>query len=140
MESGLALYNALLKINVPHETARDVVSALERDAAGMATRSDIDAMRADQSAMRDDIKSIRDDIKSMRSDIDAMRSAIDVMRSDLTSFRTEVGGLIKAESSSLRELFEEKMGHLEARMTVRLGGIMAAGIGIMTTLLLLLRR
>ena len=90
MEAALAMYDALVKINVPHAAARDVVTALERDMGNtLATKSDI--------------------------------------------------ALLKADLQSRYELMESRLSLTETRITVRLGGLIAAGIGLLATLLTVYR-
>jgi uncharacterized membrane protein YheB (UPF0754 family) len=45
-EFGLALYNALAGIQIPHERARDVITAMQRDMlTSLATKSDLASLR-----------------------------------------------------------------------------------------------
>ena len=83
MEASLAIYDALVKINVPHAEAREVVGALERDMSNtLATKSDIAGLRVE---------------------------------------------------------FLNRFELVETRITVRLGGLIAAGVGLLATLLTVYR-
>lgn len=130
MESGLALYNALVKINVPNDHARDVVLALEREMfSTLAAKTDLHGL-----ASKTDLLGLfsKADLAELRRDIFEEFARLEA--------KFESKFATKNELVAQRELLEAKLATLETRLTVKLGSMMAASVGIMATLLVLLRR
>ncbi|MFJ4192510.1 hypothetical protein [Pseudomonas sp. NPDC089534] len=80
MKMDLALYQALISINVPEPKAEAVIQALESDLNTLlATKSDLTTLRsdvkADMAALRSDVKT---DLASLRSDVKADLSHLEL--------------------------------------------------------------
>ncbi len=102
MEHLYTLYDALVSINVPSGTARQVVQAMERDMTGeLATKSDLQNVRNDlhnsvercRLELHTDIDRLRQETKA---DIDLLRQETN---SEFASVRHEIG-LLRQETNS----------------------------------------
>ena len=101
MKMDLALYQALVSIDVSEPKAEAVIQALESDLNNLlATKSDLTTLRGD---MKTDLTALRSDVKS-----------------DITTLRSDV----KADLSQLELKLTVRMGV----MMSALAGILIAGI------------
>lgn len=106
----------------------------KRDLQGVETalRGDMEKMEA---SIRGDMEkmeaSIRGDMEkmetSLRSDMEKMETSL---RSDMEKMETSLRGEIETLATSVRT----GMRDLEHRMTIRLGGLMVLGMGVLLTL------
>ena len=120
--------------------AEAVVTAVGAAISGnLATKADLDLLKAElkaefkaeNAALRDEIKAenaaFRDEIRAenaaFRAEIKAENAALkDELKADNTSMRTEFQG----ETADIKSRIQS----LELRMTLRMGGIAAAAVGI----------
>lgn len=106
-----SLYDALISISVPADKARAVVSALEQDMVTvLATKADLNLLNREVASTRD---SLKQEIELLRSSV---KQEIELLRSSLNQ-----------ESSSLRQ----EMELLRSSMTIRLGTMLALGLGLL---------
>ena len=157
MEHLYTLYDALVSINVPSGTARQVVQAMERDMTGeLATKSDLQNVRNDlhnsvercRLELHTDIDRLRQETKA---DIDLLRQETN---SEFASVRHEIGLLrqeTKADIDLLRQethadlarvnhemgagfaLIRSEIQTMSKDMTIKLGSMMVAMAGLVVT-------
>jgi len=143
-----SLYDALVSINVPSDKARAVVDAMERDmGTTLATKRDLEAqslvtkkdLELVSSALRQDLElvssALRQDLELLRSET---RQEFGVLRMetkrDLDVLRMEFKQdlqLLKKEMDNRFALVDQRFDSLESRMTVKLGSMFVAGIGLL---------
>jgi len=93
------------------EAAREFIMAeLVTKADLLAVKSDVLAVKADLSAVKSDVLAVRSDLKA---DILAVRSDF---KADLLALKSELLSVIETQT---------------LRLTVRLGGIVAVGVGVL---------
>ncbi len=147
MDYLYSLYDALVSINVPSDKARAVVDAMERDmGTTLATKQDLKLLEQQIVGVRNElgqeIGSLRGDVakdlQSLRSDVakDLQSLRSDVAK-DLQSLRSDVAKdlqLLRSEfvkdQQILRSDIARDMEALRHSMTLRLGSMLAAGVGV----------
>jgi len=116
-----SLYDALVSINVPSEKARAVVDAMERDmGTTLATKQDLQplASREDMLLFRQELQQLRHEMKGMatRDEVQQLRQQVELQGQRLDGLRVEL---------------RKDMEALQLKLTVRLGGMIVAGFGLM---------
>lgn len=105
MDYLYSLYDALISINVPGDKARAVVDAMERDMAStIATKTDLQLLR-----------------QELLTGMAGLAT-----RSELAEVKADMAGL-KQELLLVRKDLEL----LSSRLTVRLGAMLAVGLGLL---------
>ena len=113
-----SLYDALVSINVPSDKARAVVDAMERDmGTTLATKKDLEAQSL---ATKKDLELLR---LATKQDVDILRME---MQQGFQHLRNEM--------DSRFALVDERFRSLESRMTVKLGSMFFAGIGLLAAM------
>jgi len=132
-----SLYDALVSINVPSDKARAVVDAMERDmGTTLATKQDLQplASREDMLLFRQELQQIRHEMKglSTRDEAQQLRQEIKTLatRDDMQQLRQQVE-LQGERLDGLRVEVRKDMEALQLKLTVRLGGMIVAGFGLM---------
>jgi hypothetical protein len=121
MNALISLYDALVSINVPADKAKAVVDAMERDASFMlATKSDIAPLRKDIEGFRAETKS---EFALLRQELQALRA----------EWKADIA-LLRQELDTTRTLVARDLRKLEATLTIRLGSMMVAGVGVLYAL------
>jgi hypothetical protein len=120
-----SLYDALVGINVPSDKARAVVDAMERDmGTTLATKQDLKLLEQQIVGVRNELRleigSLRGDVAK---DLQSLRS--DVAK-DLQSLRSDVA----KDLQILRSDIGREMEVLRHSMTLRLGSMLAVGVGV----------
>ncbi|MGH8864136.1 MAG: hypothetical protein ACREVZ_05760 [Burkholderiales bacterium] len=146
-----SLYDALVSINVPSDKARAVVDAMERDmgttlatkqdleAQSLVTKKDLELMRL---ATKQDLELTR---SAMKQDLEFVRSAtkqdLEVLRieteRDIEVLKMEMKQdiqLLRKEMDNRFSLVDQRFDSLESRMTVKLGSMFVAGIGLLAVM------
>ncbi len=95
------------------DQAEALIDAVRDEQESFATKADLLAVRAD---LREDISALRTELKE---DMAALRAEL---KEDIADLR--------ADSNAIRS----EMQALELRMTLRLGGLVAAGVAILAVL------
>ena len=95
----------------------------KRDLNGVDT-SIRDELKRVETSLRDDMEKME---TSLRSDMEKMETSL---RSDMEKMETSLRSDMEKMESSLRS----DMRDLEHRMTIRLGGLMVVGMGVLLTL------
>ena len=121
MDFLYSLYDALVSINVPSEKARAVVDAMERDmGTTLATKQDLQplASREDMLLFRQELQQLRHEMKGMatRDEVQQLRQQVELQGQRLDGLRVEL---------------RKDMEALQLKLTVRLGGMIVAGFGLM---------
>jgi hypothetical protein len=122
MDYLYSLYDALVSINVPHDKARAVVDAMERDmGTTLSTKQDLELLR---SAMKGDLDllrvAVKNDLELHRAET---RAEIEAIRSDIGHHKTEV----RQEFALVRK----DIDFLATRLTVRIGSMLMIGLSIL---------
>ncbi len=151
MEHLYTLYDALVSINVPSGTARQVVQAMERDMTGeLATKSELQNVRNDlhncvercRLELHADIDRLRQETKA---DIDLLRQEtkadIDLLRqetkADIDRLRQETRAqFVRAnhEMGAGFALIRSEIQTMSKDMTIKLGSMMVAMAGLVVTI------
>jgi hypothetical protein len=98
-----SLYDALVSINVPTDKARAVVDAIERDmGTTLATKQDLEVL---QLATKQDLEKVR---LATKQDVDLLRQAME----------------------GRFALVDQKLENLELKLFLKLGSLIAAGVGL----------
>jgi len=99
---------------------RDVVQQLRHDMKGLATRDEVQQLRHDMKglATRDEVQQLRQEVKGLatRDDVQQLRQQVELQEQRLDSLRVEL---------------RKDMEALQLKLTVRLGGMIVAGFGLM---------
>ncbi len=117
------------------DQAEALIDAVRDEQEALATKADLLAVRAD---LREEISALRAEVKE---DIAALRAEL---KEDMAALRTEVKediaalraeskediAVLRADNNAIRS----EMQALELRMTLRLGGLVAAGVAILAVL------
>ena len=70
MSLATSLYDALTRINIPNDQAREVVESLEQKmTADFASKADVATIRADIATVRTEIATLRSEMKALTFDI-----------------------------------------------------------------------
>lgn len=125
MDYLYSLYDALVSINVPSDKARAVVDAMERDmGTTLATKQDLEVMKL---ATRQDLEKVslatKQDLVLLRQEL---KQDLELLRQEL---RQDIQ-LLRQEMDSRFALVDQKFDSLELRLVVKLGSLMAVGIGL----------
>jgi hypothetical protein len=143
-----SLYDALVSINVPSDKARAVVDAMEHDMlTHLATKPDLDNMRSATKAEFENLRSAtKAEFENLRAptkaEFENLRAASKaeyenlrtVNKADVESLRLSMRSEVGALGSRLDALQQEVRLELEllrSSMTVRLGSILAVGLGVL---------
>jgi hypothetical protein len=111
-----SLYDALVSIHVPSEKARAVVDAMERDmGTTLATKQDLKLLEHQLAGMRTELRQeIENRTTLLSRDVDGLRKDME-----------EEFALVRKEMEALR-----------LSMTVRLGSMLAVGVGVTISVVL----
>ncbi|MCX7036658.1 MAG: hypothetical protein NT064_08750 [Proteobacteria bacterium] len=151
MEHLYTLYDALVSINVPSGTARQVVQAMERDMTGeLATKSELQNVRNDlhncvercRLELHADIDRLR---QETTADIDLLRQEtkadIDLLRqetkADIDRLRQETRAefvRVNHEMGAGFALIRSEIQTMSKDMTIKLGSMMVAMAGLVVTI------
>lgn len=123
MDYLYSLYDALISINVPGDKAPAVVDAMERDMAStIATKTDLQLLRqellvamsvlATRAELGTEVGTVRAEVGTLRGEVGALRSGVATLRQDVLLIRKDL------------EL-------LSSQFTVRLGAMLAVGLGLL---------
>jgi hypothetical protein len=135
-----SLYDALVSINVPSDKARAVVDAMERDmGTTLATKKDLEAqslitkkdLEAQTLVTKKDLELLR---LATKQDIDILRMET---KQDIEVLKVELKQdiqLLRKEMDSRFAVVDERFRSLESRMTVKMGSMFAAGVGLLAAL------
>ena len=128
------------------DQAEALIDAVRDEQEALATKADMLAVRAD---LREEISALRTELKEDIADLRAeVKEDITVLRAELKEDMTVLRAEVKEDITVLRaELKEDiavlradnnairsEMQALELRMTLRLGGLVAAGVAILAVL------
>ena len=130
MDFLYSLYDALVSINVPSDKARAVVDAMERDmGTTLATKQDLEILRL---ATKQDLEILR---LATKQDLEILRLATkqDLLllatKEDLQSLGQDVQ-LLKKDMEGRFVLMGQRFDTMELRLTLKLGSILAVGLGL----------
>ena len=130
MDFLYSLYDALVSINVPSDKARAVVDAMERDmGTTLATKQDLEILRL---ATKQDLEILR---LATKQDLEILRLATkqDLLllatKEDLQSLGQDVQ-LLKKDMEGRFVLVGQRFDTMELRLTLKLGSILAVGLGL----------
>lgn len=158
MEVLHSLYDALASINVPGDRARAVVRALEADlSANLSTKVDLLMLKQDFQAsineVRGEIQELRNELRGeiqevrneLRGEIQEVRNEVQEVRNEIQEVRSEVQALrtgtqseilaLRNEMTQLEQRLCSRMDALADRITIRLGVIVCASVGVLFTAL-----
>lgn len=79
---------------------------------------------------------IRSELASLKSETKRLNAEMETFRMEIGAMRTDLGGLLlesRSQRSDLESLRTE-VGRISDQLTIRLGTIMAAGIGVLVAL------
>ena len=108
--------------------ARVLVATLaEGIGENLATKEDVAILRSEVTALRSEMAT-KEDLAILRSEM-ATKEDVAILRSEVTALSSEVATL-RSEMPVLRG----EMRELEQRMTIRLGAMIAAAVGIIVAL------
>ena len=127
METPFAVYDALTSIEVPPEKVRAVVQSMERDMVLFATRSQFSAL--------DEHFSARYDI--LRAEIVASRERLDQFARSFEQIARQFAEVDKRFDRLHAEMLAMER-RMELKLTVRMGALVAAAVGVTATLVRLL--
>ena len=99
----------------------------------LATKDDV-AMLRNEMATKDDMAMLRSEIAGLRGEM-ATKEEVAVLRSEIAGLRNEMA--TKDDMAVLRNeipVLRGEMRELEQRMTIRLGAMIAAAVGIIVAL------
>ena len=115
--------------------ARVLVATLaEGIGENLATKEDVAILRSEVTALRSEMAT-KEDLAVLRSEM-ATKEDLAILRSEVTALRSEVTAL-RSEVATLRSempVLRGEMRELEQRMTIRLGAMIAAAVGIIVAL------
>lgn len=117
------------------DQAEALIDAVRDEQEALATKADLLAVRAD---LREEISALRTELKEdiatlraeLKEDIGALRAET---KEDIAVLRAELKediAVLRADNNAIRS----EMQALELRMTLRLGGLVAAGVAILAIL------
>ena len=119
MDFLYSLYDALVSINVPSDKARAVVDAMERDmGTTLATKQDLEILRL---ATKQDLEILR---LATKQDLLLLAT-----KEDLQSLGQDVQ-LLKNDMEGRFALVGQRFDTMELRLTLKLGSILAVGLGL----------
>lgn len=103
-------------------------------------KTDIIGVKNDIEGVKSDIEEIKSDIEGVKNDIEGVKNDIELVRKDIEEFRGEIKSIrfdFKNEVENLvtKKEFNLKMQNLELNITIKMGIIMASGIGILALLI-----
>ena len=164
MELQITLYDALVSIDVPHDKAREVVRALERDMTtfgatksdilplhhdGLVLKQDVKVLRADVRELKDDVRVLKIDVAGLKEDVGVLKADVAQLKEDFRVLKVDVAALkqdvallqadfreFRQEFAAYQVLMDRKFEQLKLEMTVRMGSLMVVG---MTTLFVALK-
>ncbi|MCU0975535.1 MAG: hypothetical protein MUC71_04390 [Steroidobacteraceae bacterium] len=148
-----SLYDALVSINVPSEKARAVVDAMERDmGTTLATKQDLKLLEHQLAGMRTELRQeienryelLSREIGSLRADMAKDFGSLRAeMAKEIGSLRAEMAkeiGALRSEAAKdqqvLRSDFAREQEALRLSMTLRLGSMLAVGVGLSVSVIL----
>jgi septal ring factor EnvC (AmiA/AmiB activator) len=103
-------------------------------------KSDIEEVKNDIEEVKNDIEEVKNDIEEVKNDIEEVKNDIEEVRWDIEEFRAEIKSIrfdFKNDVENLvsKKEFNLKMKNLELNITIKMGLIMASGIGILALLI-----
>ena len=121
MDFLYSLYDALVSINVPSDKARAVVDAMERDmGTTLATKQDLDALRL---GTKQDLLLLKQDFVLLRQEL---RQDIQLLRQDVAGIQRD----LKQQIDMLRGDMSRDLAAQDLKMTVKLGSMIVASLGV----------
>ena len=109
---------------------KEDVAALRSE---MATKEDVAVLRSEM-ATKEEVAALRSEMAT-KEDVAALRSEVTILRSEMAT-KEDVAAL-RSEVAALRSempILRGEMRELEQRMTIRLGVMIAAAVGIIVAL------
>ena len=103
-------------------------------------KSDIEEVKNDIEEVKNDIEEVKNDIEDVKNDIEDVKNDIEEVRWDIEEFRAEIKSIrfdFKNDVENLvsKKEFNLKMKNLELNITIKMGLMMASGIGILALLI-----
>ena len=103
-------------------------------------KSDIQEVKNDIEEVKNDIEEVKNDIEDVKNDIEDVKNDIEEVRWDIEEFRAEIKSIrfdFKNDVENLvsKKEFNLKMKNLELNITIKMGLMMASGIGILALLI-----
>ena len=103
-------------------------------------RRNIEDVKSDIEEVKNDIEEVKNDIEEVKNDIEDVKNDIEEVRWDIEEFRAEIKSIrfdFKNDVENLvsKKEFNLKMKNLELNITIKMGLMMASGIGILALLI-----
>ena len=103
-------------------------------------KNDIEEVKNDIEEVKNDIEEVKNDIEEVKNDIEDVKNDIEEVRWDIEEFRAEIKSIrfdFKNDVENLvsKKEFNLKMKNLELNITIKMGLMMASGIGILALLI-----
>ena len=103
-------------------------------------KNDIEEVKNDIEEVKNDIEEVKNDIEDVKNDIEDVKNDIEEVRWDIEEFRAEIKSIrfdFKNDVENLvsKKEFNLKMKNLELNITIKMGLMMASGIGILALLI-----
>ncbi len=126
MTQNLAEQLAYSLLNFQNNQFENLLTKNEFKKFEKEVRRDIEDVKSDIEEVKNDIEEVKNDIEEVRWDIEEFRAEIKSIRFD---FKNDVENLVSKKEFNL------KMKNLELNITIKMGLIMASGIGILALLI-----
>lgn len=95
----------------------------------LATKSDVAVLKSDVAVLRGDLKHVREDVEHLRGDMEHLRGDMEKMEASL---RAEMGKMaLRTDLERAEASLRGEIAKLEQRVTLRLGGAIAAAVAIL---------
>jgi predicted nuclease with TOPRIM domain len=141
-----ALYDALLRINVPSDRARTVIEAMERDMAStLATKGDLLSLKGDFTALRGEFAALKDEFAALRGEFAALKNDFATLRGEFAALKGEFA-LLKSDVARLDERMDARLMDIRYQIELQkksliiwLGSAQVVASGLLFTALSLLR-
>jgi hypothetical protein len=126
-----SLYDALVSIHVPSDKARAVVDAMERDmGTTLATKQDLKLLEHQLAGVRTELR------QEIENRYELLSREIGSLRADMNKDIGSLRGDVAKDLQILRSDLGMQMEALRPSMTLRLGSMLAVGVGVTISVVL----
>ena len=133
MTQNLAEQLAYSLLNFQNNQFENLLTKNEFKKFEKEVRRDIEDVKSDIEEVKNDIEEVKNDIEEVKNDIEEVRWDIEEFRAEIKSIRFDFKNDV--ENLVSKKEFNLKMKNLELNITIKMGLIMASGIGILALLI-----
>ncbi len=131
------MQNAGMTQNVAEQLAYSLLNFQNNQFENLLTKNEFKKFETE---VRRNIENVKSDIQEVKNDIEEVKNDIEEVRWDIEEFRAEIKSIrfdFKNDVENLvsKKEFNLKMKNLELNITIKMGLMMASGIGILALLI-----